>query len=72
MTQPSTFFDPRATREHLEMGFQIAHCPVCGAETLDSHWLCRNCGWEYDSTTEESEYSSCNMATVADYRKNSL
>ena len=72
MTQPSTHFDLRATREYLEFGFQIVNCPVCGKETLNDYFICPNCGWEYDSTTEEGVYSSCNEATVADYRKNNL
>ena len=72
MTQPSTPFDPRATREYREFGFRIVNCPVCGKETLDGHWICCHCGWEYDGTTEESRYSSCNQATVANYRKTNL
>ena len=66
----STSFDLRTTREYLELGYKIVKCPVCGKETLDSYWICRNCGWEYDGITEENEYSSCNKATVAEYRKN--
>ena len=72
MTQPSTPFDPRATKEYRELGFKIIKCPVCGKETLDSHWICQNCGWEYDGATDENEYSSCNKATIAEYRKNNL
>lgn len=72
MTQPSTPFDLRAAQEYRELGFKIVSCPVCGKETLDSHWICQHCGWEYDGTAEESEYSSCNKATIADYRKSNL
>lgn len=68
----STPFDLRATQEYREMGFQIVNCPVCGKETLDDYFICPNCGWEYDGTTSENEYSSCNKATIADYRKNNL
>lgn len=66
----STSFDLRTTREYLELGYKIVKCPVCGKETLDSCWICGRCGWEYDGITEENEYSSCNKATVAEYRKN--
>lgn len=72
MTQPSTPFDLCATREYREFGFKIVKCPVCGRETLDNYWICQNCGWEYDGTTEENEYSSCNEATLAQYRNNHL
>ena len=72
MTQPSIPFDPRTTREYRELGFKIVTCPVCGKEPLDDYFICPNCGWEYDGTTEENEYSSCNKATIADYRKNNL
>lgn len=68
MSQSSPF-DLQATREYRELGFQLVPCPVCGSQTLDHHWICRSCGWEYDSTTGETEYSACNKATVADYRK---
>lgn len=72
MSQLSAPFDLRKTQESLELGFQIVNCPVCGQETLDSHWICHHCGWEYDGIADENTYSSCNKATVADYRKNNL
>ena len=72
MTQSSTALDLRTTEEYRELGFKIVLCPVCGKETLDSYWICRHCGWEYDGTIEENEYSSCNKATIADYGKNNL
>ena len=50
----------------------IPHCPVCGKETLNDHFICPNCGWEYDGITEETKFSSRNRATVADYRKGNL
>ena len=28
--------------------FRIVTCPVCGYPTLDMHWICEHCGWEYD------------------------
>ena len=55
MMQPSTPFDLRATQEYREMGFQIVKCPVCGKETLDDYFICPNCGWEYDGTTDKNE-----------------
>lgn len=69
MTQASIPFEPCTTREYRELGFKIVTCPVCGKETLDDYYICPTCGWEYDGTTEETEYSSCNKATVAEYRK---
>lgn len=68
----STPVDLRATQEYLEMGFKIVNCPVCGKETLDDYFICPTCGWEYDGTVEENEYSSCNKTTVAEYRKSNL
>lgn len=69
MKQPSASDELRQTVEYRELGFRIVPCPVCGGETLDSHWICRQCGWEYDGTTDDNCYSSCNQATVADYRE---
>jgi rRNA maturation protein Nop10 len=68
----STSFDLRATKEYRELGFQIVKCPVCGKETLNDHFICPTCGWEYDGITEENDFSSCNKTTVADYRKQNL
>ena len=72
MTEFSAPIDLRNTEEYLEYGFKIVLCPVCGRETLDSYWICHHCGWEYDGTTDENEYSSCNKASIADYRKEIL
>ena len=60
MKQPSTPFDLRQTPEYREFGFQIVVCPNCGMETLDSHWICTNCGWEYDGAEGERKASPCN------------
>lgn len=62
-------YDLRETEEYRELGFRIVLCPVCGKETLDDYFICPTCAWEYDGTTEENEYSSCNKATISDYRK---
>ena len=72
MTQQFTPFDLRTTREYRELGFKIVNCPVCGKETLDDFFICPNCGWEYDGITEETVFSSCNRATVTDYRRKTL
>lgn len=68
MTLQSIPYDLRDTPEYREFGFRIVRCPVCGEETLDSHFICRKCGWEYDGTAEETQYSSCNKTTIASYR----
>ena len=68
MTQASIPFDPRNTQEYRELGFKIVTCPVCGKETLDDYFICPTCGWEYDGTTKESTYSSCNKSTIAEYK----
>ena len=60
--------DVRQTKEFLEYGFQIVTCPICQNETLDDFFMCQHCGWEYDGTTEDSDYSSANKATVGEYR----
>ena len=57
------------TDEYKKYGYKIVDCPVCGEKTLDNHWICQNCGWEYDGTFEESEYSSCNQTTLEKYKK---
>ena len=44
-------------------------CPVCGQVTLDSFWICDNCNWEYDDTTDENEYSCVNHGTIRSYKE---
>lgn len=56
------------TTEYKDMGYKIVFCPVCGSRTLDSHYICSYCQWEYDGVTEEDVRSSCNKMTVAEYR----
>lgn len=56
------------TIEYREMNYKIVYCPVCGSRTLDRHFICAHCQWEYDDVTEEDRYSSCNGMTVAQYR----
>ena len=72
MSNSSAPLDLRTTREYLEMGYKIVNCPVCGSQTLDSHWICRNCGWEYDGIIDRTNYSPCNKASIADFRENKL
>ena len=59
--------DLKNTDEDLENGFNIVICPIWGAKTLDSNWICEHCGWEYDDTLDENLYSSVNKATVREY-----
>ncbi len=42
-------------------------CPVCQSPTLDNHYICAKCGWEYDHSSD-NEYSCANGATLCDYR----
>ena len=60
--------DIRKTKEFLEYGFKIVYCPICKNETLDDFFICQNCGWEYDGTTEDHDYSSANKSMVSEYR----
>ena len=42
----------RESKEYLEFGYNIVTCPICGKETLDNHFICPECNWEYDAVTE--------------------
>ena len=48
--------------------YTVIICPVCKHKTLDSHDICRHCGWEYDGF-DEDHYSAANGATLAEYRE---
>lgn len=50
----------KTSREYLEFGFNIVRCPACGQETLDNHFLCPYCNWEYDGDIDENTPSASN------------
>ena len=63
----------KETIEFKKFGFEIVKCPICGKETLNNHYICSNCGWEYDDfNTLDEEYSQCNKSTVKEYREKFL
>jgi hypothetical protein len=53
--------------EYNDPDFRVVKCPICGEDTLDNHYICSNCYWEYDGKTLTEEYSSANRSTVKDY-----
>ena len=48
--------------------FTVILCPICENKTLDNHYICRHCGWEYDGFPDR-HYSAANGATLAEYRE---
>lgn len=54
--------------ETVDGFFTVILCPVCGNKTLDNHYICHNCGWEYDGFPDD-HYSAANGATLSKYRK---
>lgn len=60
--------DIRNTKEYKSGNFHIVTCPICKNETLDMHFICEHCGWEYDYTSDENEESSANGMTIREYR----
>lgn len=59
----------RETVEYKEFGYSVITCPVCGKETLNNHYICPHCGWEYDDITDENMYSTANTATIREYKE---
>lgn len=60
----------RETIEYKELGYQIIQCPICGHETLDNHFICPHCNWEYDDEVEfktGDEYSIANDCTLNEH-----
>ena len=64
--------DLKNTPEYRSGMFHIVTCPVCGYPTLDMYWICEHCGWEYDNTKSEDEYSAANSSTIKEYREKYL
>lgn len=59
----------RETVEYREFGYSVITCPICGKETLNNHYICPHCGWEYDGVTDESTYSPVNTMTIKEYKE---
>ena len=59
----------RETVEYKEFGYSVITCPVCGKETLNNHYICPHCGWEYDGITDEYMYSPANTTTIKEYKE---
>ena len=59
--------DAPAIPAGFEEDYQPISCPVCGSQTLDNHWICPCCGWEYDELPED-HYSAANGASLQAYR----
>lgn len=60
----------RESKEYLEFGYKIVKCPVCGNETLDNHFICPTCNWEYDGTFLPYIPSKVNEGlTIKEYRE---
>lgn len=60
--------DAPAVPDGFEADYRIIPCPVCGSQTLDNHWICPVCGWEYDGLPED-HHSAANGASLRDYRR---
>ena len=60
--------DLRSTPDYATGLYRIVRCPVCGEETMDCFWVCENCYWEYDGTTDPDAYSDVNRMTLREYR----
>ena len=61
------------TPEIKEYGYKVVICPICENKTLDSYWICEECGWVYDDHTSPNRKSSANNnATIKKYRKEYL
>lgn len=60
--------DLRSTPDYATGLYRIVRCPVCGEETMDFFWVCENCYWEYDGTTDPDVYSDVNRMTLREYR----
>ena len=62
--------DRNVIQEHLDSGYRLTVCPVCGNETFDDYFVCPHCGWENDGTKDVDEFSSANNSTIKNYRNN--
>ena len=52
----------------VDFDFKVILCPVCACKTLDNHYICSNCNWEYDGFPDD-HFSAANGATLKDYRE---
>lgn len=63
-------FNLKDMYSHLyRMKFKFAVCPVCGSYSFNEYFICRKCGWEYDSDLREDGYSYANGFFIEKYKK---
>ena len=60
----------RESKEYLEFGYKIVRCPICRHETLDNHFICPTCNWEYDESVVDNDsfYSESNGYSINEYK----
>lgn len=60
----------RESKEYLEFGYKVVRCPICRKETLDNHFICPTCNWEYDDSVvnNDSYYSAVNGYSIKEYK----
>lgn len=60
----------RESKEYLEFGYKVIRCPICRKETLDNHFICPTCNWEYDESVVDNEsfYSEANGYSIKEYK----
>lgn len=63
----------KETPEYKSGRYDIVKCPICGHTTLDNHFICYRCQWEYDdSLVDDVDYSFCNHSSIKDYKKSKI
>jgi rubredoxin len=65
--QDGKILDRLALGDTVDGIYTVILCPVCGHKTLDNYYICKKCGWEYDSLPPW-HYSAANGATLEEYR----
>ena len=64
-----SYMNIRDTEDFKSGLFDVVICPVCNNETLNNHYICPHCKWEYDGAVNDDDYSSANESTVGKYRE---
>jgi hypothetical protein len=67
MIKLTDVMDETVIQEHLNSGYRVVKCPVCGNEAFDNWAICPHCNWEHDELLHHG-YSCANSSYMWWYK----
>lgn len=67
MIKLSQIWNADKIQSHIDSGYHLVKCPVCGNETFDNWAICPHCNWEHDEFLHRG-YSCANATFIWWYK----